>query len=84
MIHVIGNAAIDTILSVERFPRPGETIVARGAVEDLGGKGANQAVVVARCGERVRLVAALGDDAAGARIRRALEAEGRGDGRSGG
>jgi ribokinase len=76
MIHVVGNAAIDTILSVERFPRPGETIVARGAVEDLGGKGANQAVVIARCGAPVRLVAALGDDAAGARICRSLDAEG--------
>ncbi len=76
MIHVVGNAAIDTILSVERLPRPGETIVARGVVEDLGGKGANQAMVVARSGERVRLVAALGDDAAGARIRRSLDAEG--------
>ena len=76
MIHVVGNAAIDTILSVERFPRPGETIVARGVVEDLGGKGANQAVVIARCGARVRLVAALGDDVAGARIRRSLNAEG--------
>ena len=31
MIHVIGNAAIDTILHIDRFPRPGETIVARGA-----------------------------------------------------
>ncbi len=76
MIHVIGNAAIDTILQVERFPRPGETIVARALSEDLGGKGANQAIAIARCGAQVRLLAALGADAAGARIRRALEAEG--------
>jgi ribokinase len=45
MIHVIGNAAVDSVIRVERFPRPGETIVALGASEDLGGKGANQAVV---------------------------------------
>ena len=76
MIHVIGNAAIDTILSVERFPRPGETIVAGGVAEDLGGKGANQAIAVARCGVPVRLVAAIGADAAGARIQQTLEAEG--------
>jgi len=76
MIHVIGNAAIDAILSVDRFPRPGETIVARAASEDLGGKGANQAIAVARCGAPVGLVAALGADAAGARVRRSLEAEG--------
>src|SRR5947209_740835 len=76
MIHVVGNVAIDTAIDVERFPEPGETIVALGAREDIGGKGANQAVAVARCGERVRLVAALGADAAGARIRTALAAEG--------
>jgi len=76
MIHVVGNAAIDTAIDVERFPNPGETIVALGVREDIGGKGANQAVTVARCGERARLVAALGVDAAGARIRAALAAEG--------
>ena len=70
MIHVVGNAAVDTVIRVDRFPRPGETIVARGAAEDLGGKGANQAVVIARCGQNVRLVAAVGADAAGDRIRR--------------
>jgi ribokinase len=43
MIHVIGNAAVDSVIRVERFPRRGETIVALGASEDLGGKGANQA-----------------------------------------
>ena len=80
MIHVIGNAAIDTILHIDRFPRPGETIVARELAEDLGGKGANQAIVIARCGVPVRLAAALGDDAAGVRIRRSLASRGRGDG----
>jgi sugar/nucleoside kinase (ribokinase family) len=48
MIHVIGNAAVDSVIRVERFPRPGETIVVLGASEDLGGKGANQAVVAER------------------------------------
>lgn len=76
MLHVIGNAAIDTVFRVDRFPLPGETVVARGVSEDLGGKGANQAVVAARAGARVRLVAAVGDDDAGARIRDKLEAEG--------
>jgi ribokinase len=76
MIHVIGNAAIDSVIRVDRFPRPGETIVALGASEDLGGKGANQAVVAARCGARVRLVAPIGDDALGERIRSSLAREG--------
>jgi ribokinase len=76
MIHVIGNAAVDSVIRVDRLPRPGETIVALGASEDLGGKGANQAVVAARCGAPVRLVAPIGDDALGERIRSSLAREG--------
>src|SRR5271157_5021570 len=75
MIHVVGNAAVDTVIRVDRFPQPGETIIARGASDDLGGKGANQTIVIARCGEDVRLVAAVGADAAGERIRQNLTAE---------
>src|SRR5271170_1317731 len=76
MIHVIGNATIDSIIRVDRFPRPGETIVALGASEDLGGKGANQAVAAVRCGANVRLVAAIGGDVLGERIRSSLAREG--------
>ncbi len=76
MIHVIGNAAVDSVIRVERFPRPGETILALGASEDLGGKGANQAVVAARCGAPVGLVAPIGNDALGERIRLNLAREG--------
>ena len=76
MIQVIGNAAVDTLIRVDRFPQPGETIVALGAADDLGGKGANQAIVAARCGAEARLIAAVGDDAFGERIRATLSAEG--------
>jgi ribokinase len=75
MIQVIGNAAVDSVIRVDRLPQPGETIVALGASEDLGGKGANQAVAAARCGVRVRLIAAIGDDAQGKRIRAMLARE---------
>jgi ribokinase len=76
MIQVIGNAAVDTVIRLDRFPQPGETIVALGAADDLGGKGANQAVVAARCGAEARLIAAVGADGLGDRIRAALSAEG--------
>jgi ribokinase len=76
MIQVIGNAAVDTVIRLGRFPQPGETIVALGATDDLGGKGANQAVVAARCGAEARMIAAIGADALGDRIRAALSAEG--------
>jgi ribokinase len=58
MIHLNGNAAVDSVIRVDRLPRPGETIVAHGASEDLGGKGANQAVAAARCGAALSASAA--------------------------
>ncbi|MBX6322172.1 MAG: ribokinase [Rhodospirillaceae bacterium] len=76
MIHVVGNVAIDTVVRMARFPAPGETIVADGAAEDMGGKGANQAVLIARAGLPVRLVAAVGRDEAGERVRARLAREG--------
>jgi ribokinase len=76
MIHVVGNVAIDTVVRVARFANPGETIIADGAVEDIGGKGSNQAVVIARAGVPVRLVAAIGNDAGGQSVRERLSQEG--------
>ncbi|MGQ0484396.1 MAG: PfkB family carbohydrate kinase [Hyphomicrobiales bacterium] len=73
---IIGNATLDVTFEVEAFPRPGETIIARAASLDLGGKGANQAVVLHRCGIATRLVAALGEDSDGDEIARLLTAEG--------
>jgi ribokinase len=76
LIHVIGNVAVDTVIRMAHFPRPGETLVAERSADDLGGKGANQTVAIARCDERVSLVAAVGGDAFGERIRASLAAEG--------
>jgi ribokinase len=73
---VIGIAAEDRILALDRLPVPGESVLARAVWHDVGGKGANQAVAAARSGAQVRLVAALGADAAGATIRTRLEQEG--------
>jgi ribokinase len=75
MIYVVGNAGIDTVFRVERFPLPGETIVARDMAEDIGGKGVNQAVVARRAGAEVSLIAAIGADDAGDHIRAILAAE---------
>ncbi|MGP1396820.1 MAG: PfkB family carbohydrate kinase [Inquilinaceae bacterium] len=75
-IHVVGNACIDLTLNVDCLPRPGETRVAAGVLEGLGGKGLNQAVAAARTGAAVRLSAAVGRDEAAQRIRAAIVAEG--------
>ena len=34
MIHVVGNAAVDTIIRLDHIPQPGETVVALGAAEE--------------------------------------------------
>ena len=61
-VLVVGNAAIDRIFQVDRLPAPGETMLAETGRREFGGKGLNQAVVAARAGAQVRLVAAVGGD----------------------
>lgn len=64
-ILVIGNCTIDLTFAVDRFPAPGETLLARERRVDLGGKGANQAIVAHRFGARATLAAPIGKDADG-------------------
>jgi ribokinase len=75
-VYVIGNVAVDDTFHVALMPRPGESILASGRTRDLGGKGANQAIVLARAGLEVRLIAAVGNDGAAEWIRRELALEG--------
>jgi ribokinase len=75
-VCVVGNAALDLSLRVERLPVAGETSLAVETLYDLGGKGANQAVVAARAGTPTQLFAAVGQDAEGDRIVAQLNAEG--------
>ena len=63
MITVIGSINLDLIARVERLPRPGETVTGSAFRTAPGGKGANQALTVARAGARVRMVGAVGEDA---------------------
>jgi ribokinase len=74
-VLVLGNVTLDLVFKVQRFPRPGETVMAGRRDVDVGGKGANQAVVASRFGATVRLVAAIGNDADGGVARDRLAAE---------
>ncbi|HWJ73049.1 MAG TPA: PfkB family carbohydrate kinase [Kaistia sp.] len=76
MLLVLGNATVDEAMKVEVWPAPGQTIIAGTPQRDLGGKGANQAIVAARAGAAVRFVAAIGDDADGRWVSHALATEG--------
>jgi len=61
-IAVIGSNNVDLVTYVERMPRPGETIEAPSFAMGPGGKGANQAVAVARLGAESILVSCVGED----------------------
>jgi ribokinase len=77
---VVGNACLDVTYHLGRLPTPGETLIAERVETDLGGKGLNQAVAARRAGADVRLVAPIGNDAVGKRIKAVLETEGIEDG----
>lgn len=61
-IVVIGSSNTDMVVRSERLPRPGESVIGGGFMMAGGGKGANQAVAVARMGHRVLFAAAVGND----------------------
>lgn len=61
-IIVIGSINMDLVVSINDFPKPGETILGKQHQWFSGGKGANQAVAISRTGGNVRMVGKIGDD----------------------
>src|SRR5262249_39134352 len=59
-VCVVGSANLDLNTYTDRLPAPGETIHGRRFAIGHGGKGANQAVMAARLGASVTLVARVG------------------------
>jgi ribokinase len=75
-ICVVGSANMDLIARVPRLPRLGETLKGHSFHLGYGGKGANQAVMAARLGAHVTMVARVGQDVFGEGMRRNFEAQG--------
>ena len=75
-IAAIGVASWDRLIAVDRYPAAGEQAIVRAEVSAPGGTATNTAVALARLGARVRIAAAVGDDAEGEAIRRVLADEG--------
>jgi ribokinase len=75
-VLIVGSANVDYTAALPRLPEPGETVSDGTLLINHGGKGANQAVAARRLGADVRLIACVGDDAAGREVRTALAGEG--------
>jgi ribokinase len=68
-VVVVGSINTDLVAVTARIPAVGETVVGTDFQIHPGGKGANQAVAVARLGYPVRLIGRLGSDTFGTSLR---------------
>src|SRR5271156_1268389 len=75
-IVVVGSINADLVAAVENIPRVGETITGTSFQIHPGGKGANQAVAVARLSYPVKMIGRLGNDAYGEYLRTHLKTAG--------
>ena len=75
-IVVVGSVNLDLVCAGKRIPAPGETVSGEKFQTFFGGKGANQAVGVAKLGYPVSMIAKVGDDAFGNQLRKGLKVAG--------
>jgi ribokinase len=75
-IVVVGSINLDLVAGADHIPQVGETIMGTSFNTFFGGKGANQAVAVAKLGYPVSMVGNVGDDAFGPQLLTAMGAAG--------
>jgi ribokinase len=76
-ILVVGSLNMDQVVRVPRVPALGETLLGAGSLRLVpGGKGANQAVAMARLGAAVTMAGRIGTDPFGVQLLKALQADG--------
>lgn len=61
-ITVVGSLVMDQVVKLKKFPEKGDTLFGDEINYYLGGKGANQAMALARLGAKVEMVGMVGDD----------------------
>lgn len=65
---VVGSINLDLILNMEKIPLVGENVIGTDYGYANGGKGANQAIGLARLGARVKMIGKVGNDSNGERL----------------
>lgn len=73
-ICVIGSSSMDLVVTSQKRPKAGETVLGDSFKTVPGGKGANQAVAAARLGAEVHMIGCVGDDHYGKAILANLKA----------
>lgn len=75
-ILVVGSTNTDMVIKATHLPRPGETILGGTFFMNPGGKGANQAVAIARLGAPITFICKTGTDIFGHQSKQLFESEG--------
>ncbi len=75
-IVVVGSSNMDMVVKTDHIPVPGETVLSGSFFMNPGGKGANQAVAVARLGGDVSFISKMGNDVFGKQFSQLFSDEG--------
>ena len=75
-VVVFGSINLDLVVEVAHLPAKGETVIGDRFFASAGGKGANQAVAIAKLGIPVSLVGQVGDDTFGQTLINSLQSSG--------
>lgn len=75
-VLVVGSANVDIVARVPRLPKDGESLRGTSLSVVFGGKGANQAVALARIGASVEFISAVGRDHYGKLMKKNFSQEG--------
>lgn len=75
-VVVVGSTNFDLVVKADRLPKEGESMLATNLKFFPGGKGANQAVGIARLGAKTTFIGSVGQDMIGDFLIRGLESNG--------
>ena len=72
-VFIAGASVMDVIAHADHHPQRGETVIGTELAVFPGGKGYNQSIAVARLGQHVHFIGAVGSDGFGRDLRAYLE-----------